>query len=56
MVSSISYGHNTNSRADVVLFPSCAWGEERMLPRTLAPSGGGKLQSRDSTATWKKAW
>lgn len=35
MVSSISYGHNTNSRADVVLFPSCAWGEERMLPRKI---------------------
>lgn len=56
MVSSISYGHNTKSRANVVLLPSCAWGEERMLPRTLAPSGGGKLQSRDSTATCKWGW
>lgn len=56
MVSSIFYGHNTNSRADMVLFPSCDWGEERMLPRTLAPSGGVKLQSRDSTATCKKSW
>lgn len=58
MVSSIFYGHNkrTAEQEDVLWLPSCTWGEERILPRTSAPRGGGELQSRDSTATCKKSW
>lgn len=51
MVSSFC-GHNkqTSVQKDVLLPPSCTWGEERMLIRTSAPRGGGKLQSRGQTA------
>lgn len=58
MVSSIFYGHNkrTAEQEDVLWLLSCTWGEERILPRTSAPRGGGELQSRDSTATCKKSW
>lgn len=34
----------------MLLLPSCTWGEERILPRTLALRGGGELQNRDSIA------
>lgn len=56
-VSSIICGHNkqTAVQVDVLLPPSCAWGEERLLPRTSAPRGGGELQSRDNTTVCKKS-
>lgn len=55
MVPSIFYGHNKQQSRTVLLLPSCTWGEERMLPRTLAPRRGGELQRRDCTATSKKS-
>lgn len=57
MVSSIFCDHNkqTAVQEDVLLPPSCAWGEEKMLPRTSAPRREGELRSRDSTAVSKKS-
>lgn len=43
----------TGAQEGVLLPPSCAWGEERMLPRTSAPGGGRELQGRTSTAFCK---